>query len=87
MSDLTHILSAIEEGDPKAAAQLLPLVYDELRKLAARQLAQVAGMSYSRLTPIAAYTAESASREILLRFSMAYGTGMRVGDETVNAPR
>jgi RNA polymerase sigma factor (TIGR02999 family) len=40
MSDVTHILSAIEEGDPHAAEQLLPLVYDELRKLAAARLAQ-----------------------------------------------
>jgi RNA polymerase sigma factor (TIGR02999 family) len=39
MTDVTHILSAIEEGDPQAAAQLLPLVYDELRKLAAQKLA------------------------------------------------
>ena len=40
MSDVTHILSAIEQGDPSAAEQLLPLVYDELRKLAAQKLAQ-----------------------------------------------
>jgi RNA polymerase sigma factor (TIGR02999 family) len=40
MSDVTRILSAIEQGDPHAAAQLLPLVYDELRKLAAQRLAQ-----------------------------------------------
>jgi RNA polymerase sigma factor (TIGR02999 family) len=40
MSDVSHILSAIDEGDPQAAAQLLPLVYDELRKLAAQKLAQ-----------------------------------------------
>jgi RNA polymerase sigma factor (TIGR02999 family) len=40
MSDVTRILSAIEQGDPHAAAQLLPLVYDELRKLAAQKLAQ-----------------------------------------------
>ena len=40
MSDVTRILSAIEQGDPQAAAQLLPLVYDELRKLAAQKLAQ-----------------------------------------------
>jgi RNA polymerase sigma factor (TIGR02999 family) len=39
MNDVTRILSAIEQGDPKAAEQLLPLVYDELRKLAARRLA------------------------------------------------
>jgi RNA polymerase sigma factor (TIGR02999 family) len=40
VSDVTHILSAIEQGDPHAAEQLLPLVYDELRKLAAQNLAQ-----------------------------------------------
>jgi RNA polymerase sigma factor (TIGR02999 family) len=40
MSDVTRILSAIEQGDPHAAAQLLPLVYDELRQLAAQKLAQ-----------------------------------------------
>jgi RNA polymerase sigma factor (TIGR02999 family) len=40
MSDITRILSAIEQGDPHAAEQLLPLVYDELRKLAAHKLAQ-----------------------------------------------
>src|SRR5204863_2471748 len=40
MSDVTHILSAIEQGDPKATEQLLPLVYEELRKLAAQKLAQ-----------------------------------------------
>ena len=40
MSEVTLILSAIEPGDPWAAEQLLPLVYDELRQLAARKLAQ-----------------------------------------------
>ena len=40
MSDVTRILSEIESGDPSAAAQLLPLVYDELRKLAAARLTQ-----------------------------------------------
>jgi RNA polymerase sigma factor (TIGR02999 family) len=40
MSDVTRILSAIEQGDPHAAERLLPLVYDELRKLAASKLAQ-----------------------------------------------
>ena len=40
MTDVTRILSAIEHGDARAAEQLLPLVYDELRKLAARKLAQ-----------------------------------------------
>ena len=40
MSDVTRILSAIEQGDPSAAEQLLPLVYEELRKLAAQKMAQ-----------------------------------------------
>jgi RNA polymerase sigma factor (TIGR02999 family) len=40
MTDVTRVLSAIEQGDPHAAEQLLPLVYDELRKLAAQKLAQ-----------------------------------------------
>jgi RNA polymerase sigma factor (TIGR02999 family) len=39
VSEVTRILSAIEQGDPHAAEQLLPLVYDELRKLAAQKLA------------------------------------------------
>jgi RNA polymerase sigma factor (TIGR02999 family) len=39
MSDVTRILSAIDQGDPRAASQLLPLVYDELRRLAAHKLA------------------------------------------------
>src|SRR6266851_1452918 len=40
MSDVTRILSAIDQGDPQAAEQLLPLVYQELRHLAAQKLAQ-----------------------------------------------
>src|SRR5579872_514125 len=40
MGDVTRILADIEEGDPQAAEQLLPLVYEELRKLAAIRLAQ-----------------------------------------------
>ncbi|HKI31790.1 MAG TPA: sigma-70 family RNA polymerase sigma factor [Gemmataceae bacterium] len=39
MNEVTHILDAIGQGDPRAAAQLLPLVYDELRRLAAAQMA------------------------------------------------
>lgn len=39
MSEVTHVLAAVERGDPHAAAELLPLVYDELRKLAAQRLA------------------------------------------------
>ena len=40
MNDVTRSLSAIEQGDSHAAEQLLPLVYDELRRLAAQRLAQ-----------------------------------------------
>src|SRR4051812_37303379 len=40
MNDVTRILSAIEHGDSRAAGEILPLVYDELRKLAAQRLAQ-----------------------------------------------
>src|SRR2546421_3752445 len=42
MSEVTQILNAITEGDPNAASQLLPLVYDELRRLAAQKLAHEA---------------------------------------------
>jgi RNA polymerase sigma factor (TIGR02999 family) len=42
MSDVTRLLNAVEQGDPHAAAQLLPLVYDELRQLAAARLAREA---------------------------------------------
>jgi hypothetical protein len=40
MSEVTRILSAIDQGEPHAADRLLPLVYDELRQLAAAKLAQ-----------------------------------------------
>src|ERR1041384_2902080 len=40
MNEVTRILSAIEQGEPHAAEQLLPLVYEELRKLAAEKMAQ-----------------------------------------------
>jgi RNA polymerase sigma factor (TIGR02999 family) len=40
MRDVTHLLNAIAQGDPHAAGQLLPLIYEELRRLAARKLAQ-----------------------------------------------
>jgi RNA polymerase sigma factor (TIGR02999 family) len=40
MNDVTRVLAAVQAGDPHATAQLLPLVYDELRKLAAQKMAQ-----------------------------------------------
>src|SRR5438477_473831 len=42
MNDVTQLLNAIDQGDPSAAARLLPLVYDELRRLAAQRLAHEA---------------------------------------------
>lgn len=42
MSDVTRILNGVQQGDPKAAGELLPLVYEELRKLAAHRLANEA---------------------------------------------
>src|SRR5215468_3894499 len=42
MNEVTRILSAIDQGDPQAAAQLLPLVYEELRRLATQKLAREA---------------------------------------------
>jgi hypothetical protein len=42
MNDVTRILSNVEQGDPRAAEQLLPLVYEELRQLATQRLAQEA---------------------------------------------
>jgi DNA-directed RNA polymerase specialized sigma24 family protein len=42
MSDVTQILTSIEQGDPKAADELLPLVYQELRRLAANKMASQA---------------------------------------------
>jgi RNA polymerase sigma factor (TIGR02999 family) len=51
LSDVTHILEAIEQGDPKAANELLPLVYGELRKLAASKMANEA--AHQTLQPTA----------------------------------
>src|SRR5436309_3354096 len=51
MNEVTRILSVVEQGDPHAAEQLLPLVYEELRRLAAQKLAQE--MSGQTLQPTA----------------------------------
>jgi RNA polymerase sigma factor (TIGR02999 family) len=70
MTEVTRILSAVEQGDPYAAEQLLPLVYDELRRLAARKLAQEKPGQTLQATALVheAYTrlvgnGEAASRE------------------------
>jgi hypothetical protein len=50
MSEVTRLLNAVEQGDPKAAEQLLPLVYDELRRLAAHRMAgEVTGQTVHTL--------------------------------------
>src|SRR5262249_41561610 len=71
MTDVTRILSAIQRGDPHAAAQLLPLVYDELRKLAAQKLAHekpgqtldATGLVHEAYLRLVASGDASASRE------------------------
>src|SRR5262245_967642 len=69
MSAVTRILSQIEEGDPRAAEQLLPLVYEELRKLAAAKLAQE--------KPGQTLQATALVHEAYLRL---VGDGQRIGD-------
>jgi hypothetical protein len=51
--DVTRILSAIEHGDPNSAEQLLPLIYDELRKLAAQRLTKDAPGPTPQAAPLA----------------------------------
>src|ERR1700732_2454781 len=52
MNDVTRILSAIDQGNPQAAEKLLPLVYDELRRLAAQRLAQEKPGQTLQATPL-----------------------------------
>ena len=67
MDDVTHILSAIEQGDPQAAEQLLPLVYDELRRLAAEKLAQeLRGKAKPGVTVNAAMPGSAITDEIVV---------------------
>src|SRR5437870_11845990 len=71
MTEVTSILSAIERGEPHAAEQLWPLVYDELRKLAARKLAhekpgqtlQATALVHEAYLRLVASGAASARRE------------------------
>src|SRR5436309_3385987 len=63
MADVTQILEAIEAGDSHAAAELLPLVYDELRKLTGDQAAAVLGLSPSSVDRLWVYTRVWLRRE------------------------
>jgi hypothetical protein len=69
MSEVTRILSAIEQGDPHAAEQLLPLVYEELRRLAAQKLAQEKP-ERGRVPRAEAYVADT---DHLRRFLLGHG--------------
>jgi len=75
MSDVTRILSQIESGDPAAAEQLLPLVYDELRRLAAAKLAEE--------KPGQTLQATALVHEAYLRL---VGPVCRVGPQSTNDP-
>jgi RNA polymerase sigma factor (TIGR02999 family) len=85
MSDVTQILNAMESGDPSAASQLLPLVYDELRRLAAHRLGQEAPGQTLQATALVheAYlrlvggSAEVASFKDRSHFFAAAATAMR----------
>jgi hypothetical protein len=71
MPDVTQILNAIEDGDPSAAEELLPLIYDELRKLAAARMAMEAGSAGRFLGRTAGESLEHRQLEL---------TENRVGD-------
>jgi RNA polymerase sigma factor (TIGR02999 family) len=88
MNDVTQILSAIEQGDPQAADRLLPLVYDELRKLAAQRLANekpgqtlqptaLVHEAYLRLLGSQAESAEPRTYKDRGHFFAAAATAMR----------
>ncbi|WP_406700479.1 ECF-type sigma factor [Singulisphaera sp. Ch08] len=69
MNDVTRILSAIEQGEPQASDQLLPLVYDELRKLAAQKLAQErAGHTLQATALVHEAYLRLVDREIIVRW-------------------
>lgn len=72
MSEVTKILLAIEQGVPRAAEQLLPLVYDELRKLAARRLAREVKL-IRVVMPRAACVFSDSRRQAHFRGAASYG--------------
>ena len=79
MNEVTRILSAIEQGDPRAAEQLLPLVYDELRKLAAAKLAQEKpGQTLQATAKLAAAKPGEARRSLSIGTGWATRGGRRV---------
>ena len=84
MSDVTQILSQIEQGDPSAAEQLLPLVYDELRKLAAAKMADEKRGQTLQATALVhdAYIRLVNVKEVLQQISgMTAGSMVRPGQD------
>jgi hypothetical protein len=71
MSEVNRILSAIEQRDPHAAAQFLPLVYDELRKLAAAKLGQEKHGQTLQATALA--TSSRATRNMVKKMKQSVG--------------
>ena len=69
LNDVTRILESIKHGDPKAADELLPLVYEELRKLAAVRMA----------SPVERNTSSAASRKMVI-FHMAFANASIIAD-------
>jgi hypothetical protein len=65
MNEITQLLTSLEKGDPHAASRLLPLVYDELRKLAAQRMAQEQ----------AGADAPAHPRDALARQTVSWGPG------------
>jgi RNA polymerase sigma factor (sigma-70 family) len=80
MNELTRILDAIGQGDPQAAAQLLPLVYDELRRLAAAEMAREKPGQTLDATALVFAAAAEAMRRILVENARRKHSLKRGGD-------
>src|SRR5438132_4984914 len=78
MADVTKLLEAIEKGEPQAAEELLPLVYDELRKLARVKLRHE--------QPGQTLQATALVHEAYLRLVAGQGSGVRSRESEANAP-
>jgi hypothetical protein len=76
MSDLIRILRAIDKGDPQAADQLLPLVYDELRRLA---IARVAGEKAGQMRLASRGPGENVRKRETLFAQSAHGEQILLG--------
>jgi hypothetical protein len=79
MSEVTRILSAIEQGDPRAAEQLLPLVNEELRKLAAQKLASENPLMWAGTRASSSGKRPSVASPKALQSSLASGRVSRLG--------